>query len=52
MGSRQELLGSKGNVGAHSQQSLQPMSSDFSLNQIEKRFLLLAERGDVATVRK
>lgn len=50
---RQDLLGSRSNVGSGaSQQSLQPMSSEFSLSTLEKRFLLLAERGDVATVRK
>ncbi|XP_026279150.1 transient receptor potential protein [Frankliniella occidentalis] len=48
---RQDQLGSKGNVGS-SAQSLQPMSSEFSLSSLEKRFLLLAERGDVASVRK
>ena len=49
---RQDLLGSKSNIGSSSQASLQPMSSEFSLSGIEKRFLLLAERGDVASVRK
>nr|AOR81465.1 transient receptor potential [Nilaparvata lugens] len=49
--SKEELLGSRNNIGKSST-SLEGLQEEYSLTQIEKRFLLLAERGDCASVKR
>jgi len=50
--SRQELLGSRENVMSNASTSLLAQTAEGALTNIEKRFLLLAERGDVASVNR
>lgn len=47
--SKEDLIGSRENI----KNSLENVGeAETSLTQIEKRFLLLAERGDIASVRR
>lgn len=48
--SKEDLLGSWQNIGSSTTSLQQP--GEFFLTPIEKKFLLYAERGDVATIRR
>ncbi|CAH0386100.1 unnamed protein product [Bemisia tabaci] len=49
--SKEDLLGSKENL-KNPRESLQSTGGEVALTQIEKRFLLLSERGDIASVKR
>lgn len=55
--SRENLVGSEPDISAAANDAKQPYDSlndndDYILTQVEKRFLLTAERGDCAGVRR